>query len=325
MADSKLTALSAITAPISTDITYLVSDPGGSPAGKKMELSRVTDYAVCNGRLTLETGVPISTADQTAKTTLYFTPYKGNRIGLYDGSGAWTVLAFTELSLNISAFTASKPYDIFCYNNSGTAALEGLVWTDGTTRATALTAQDGIYVKTGATDRRYLGTIYVNSSGGQTDDAEAIRGVWNYYNRVRRSFYKTDTTNSWSYTTATWRSANNSTANRIAYILGFAEELINLRVDSNIFTQGSTANDAAIGLALDATNTNNATQVVFAAGNSTINIACSIYNYYSAIGYHYVQWTEYANVSGTGAGCTFYGDDGNPSHCKDGISGWIMG
>ena len=36
-------------------------------------------------RLTLESGVPVSTSDQIAKTTIYLTSYKGNTINFYDG------------------------------------------------------------------------------------------------------------------------------------------------------------------------------------------------------------------------------------------------
>jgi hypothetical protein len=45
-------------------------------------------YSGSNGvqdfRLTLESGVPVSSTDQTAKTTLYATPYLGNRIALFE-------------------------------------------------------------------------------------------------------------------------------------------------------------------------------------------------------------------------------------------------
>lgn len=41
MADSKLTALTEITAPALTDIMYLVATPGGTPAEKKLELTNL--------------------------------------------------------------------------------------------------------------------------------------------------------------------------------------------------------------------------------------------------------------------------------------------
>ena len=57
--------------------------------------------AGCDGRLTLETGVPLSTTDQLAKTIVYFTPYKGNRIALYSGT-TWNNLTFTEKHIDIT-------------------------------------------------------------------------------------------------------------------------------------------------------------------------------------------------------------------------------
>src|SRR5690606_1450792 len=37
------------------------------------------------GRLTLASGVPVMTTTQSAKSTLYYAPYKGNRIPIYNG------------------------------------------------------------------------------------------------------------------------------------------------------------------------------------------------------------------------------------------------
>lgn len=147
--------------------------------------AEVHKFFPAHGRLTLETGVPVSSTDQADKVALYYTPYVGKTIALYDGSSAWTLITFPQLSLDISGFTASKLYDVFCYNNSGTATLEGLVWTDDATRATALTFQDGVLVKTGATTRRYLGTIYMQADQ-KCDDTVTNRGVWNMYNREKR-------------------------------------------------------------------------------------------------------------------------------------------
>jgi hypothetical protein len=41
VASEKLTAQSAITTPVSTDILFLVSDPGGTPADKKITLANL--------------------------------------------------------------------------------------------------------------------------------------------------------------------------------------------------------------------------------------------------------------------------------------------
>ena len=211
MADAKLTALAALANPTSDDLIYVVDDAGGTPVSKKATLgSGLMSYGVCQGRLTLTTAVPVTTADVTGTATLYYTPYVGDQIGLYNASGTWSLLAFTEKNLSLGGYTASKPYDIFAYDNAGTLALESLIWTDGTTRATALTTQNGILVKTGATTRRYIGTIYINSTGGQTEDTDLQRYVWNFYNQEFRKL-KDDYSATHTYTTDAWRAWNNST------------------------------------------------------------------------------------------------------------------
>ena len=255
MADAKLTALDALANPTSDDLIYVVDDAGGTPVSKKATLgSGLMSYGVCDGRLTLTTAVPVTTADVTGTATLYYTPYVGDKIGLYNASGTWSVLTFTEKNLSLAGYTASKPYDIFAYDNAGTLALESLIWTDGTTRATALTTQNGILVKTGATTRRYLGTIYVNAAGGQTEDTVIQRFVWNYYNRVNRRMYKSSFT-SHTYATATWRSWNNDAAIRLEVVIGFQEEamFISMETQSKTFAEGGeTIAHTSIGY--DATN-----------------------------------------------------------------------
>jgi len=220
----------------------------GETTGMKYALA---PYHVCQGRLTLTTGVPVTTADVTAAATLYFTPYNGNAVGLFDGT-YWDILSFTELSLDISGYTASKPYDIWLYNNSGTAALDSTIWTDGVTRATELTTQDGIYVKTGAADRRYLGTIYINSSGGQTDDSVLKRNVWNYYNRKWRRLYVVEATGH-TYNSTTLRNWNNSLL-ALEVTCGVIEDTMVVTLYGNI-QAGNAASPARIAMTWNASTT----------------------------------------------------------------------
>lgn len=51
-----------------------------------------------SGRLTLTTNVPVTTSDVTNASTIYFTPYKGNIIWLYDGV-RWVSLNFPQISI----------------------------------------------------------------------------------------------------------------------------------------------------------------------------------------------------------------------------------
>lgn len=177
---------------------------------------------ICQGRLTLESGVPISTTDQTAKATLYFTPFRGNSIALYV-NGGWALRAFTEKSLSLAGYTTGKPFDIFGYDDAGVLAIESLVWTNDTTRATAIVYQDGIPVKSGDATRRLLGTIYTTATG-QTEDSLAKRMVWNVNNRVRRPLYKIAADATWSYNSNTYRQANNNAANQVEVVVGLSED-----------------------------------------------------------------------------------------------------
>jgi hypothetical protein len=79
------------------------------------------------------------------------------------------VAAFSEVSASLSGLTPNTNYDVLGYNNSGTLALDLVAWTNGTTRATALARQDGVLVKSGATTRRYLGTLRTTGTTGQTE------------------------------------------------------------------------------------------------------------------------------------------------------------
>ena len=176
-------------------------------------------------RLTLETGVPISTTDQTAKTTLYLTPYKGNQIAVYDGTSAWSTLTLSaDISITLAGLTAGLPYDVYVYSNAGTLALELTAWTNTTTRATARTLQNGVYVKTGATTRRYIGTIAIVATG-QCEDSSVKRMVYNYYNQVTRLAVLSNI-NSHAYATAAWRAWNNDAANsQVMFMLGDAQQV----------------------------------------------------------------------------------------------------
>ena len=314
-------------APALTDYCMTGQDPSGSPAMRRLTWQSILNlFNATNGitpilppgRLTLESGVPVSTADQADKTTLYYTLMTGNKIQLYSGTAWATYTIASELSLDISAFTASKPYDIWIYNNSGTATLDSTVWTDGTTRATALAYQDGRLVKSGATTRLYLGTIYMDSAQ-KCQDTVLRRFVWNYYNRVYKNLLVIETTNSWDYTSATWRSANNSTANRVEVITGVCEGmLVKLKAQGVSYNASACARFTGIGL--DVTNANNATikGKFDQAGTFTTS---SEYSSLLTCGYHFLQWTEYSDASGT---TTFKGDDGG-TNMQSGMSGEVLG
>ena len=90
------------------------------------------NYTIAQGRLTPSSGTPILSADVTGATTIYWTPYNGDMIGLYNGT-SWIVRQFSETSLSLSGLVQNALYDIFAYDNAGTLTLEALEWTAPTT------------------------------------------------------------------------------------------------------------------------------------------------------------------------------------------------
>ena len=200
------------------------------------------------GRLTLESGVPVSTTDQTAKTSVYFTPYVHNMIVLWDGAD-WCPTTFTEKTLALGTLTSGKPYDVFGYLSAGALVLESLAWTNDTTRATAVTLQDGRYCKSGDKTRLLLGSFYTTSTT-TTEDSEANRLVANVYNTVPRKGYKADSTNH-TYTTAAFRGWNGSTTSTaVKVILPLAQTMSfqpNMRALYTYFSAYDVATSTPIG------------------------------------------------------------------------------
>ena len=264
----------------------------------RRSLEQLADPRTCTGRLTLETGVAVSTSDQTAKTTVYFTPYFGARVSLHDGTG-WTLYTFSELSLALGSITSAKNYDIWLYNNSGTLTLQlSSAWTSDSARADAITTQDGIYVKSGDTTRRYLGTIRTTSTT-TTEDSLAKRYVWNanVENRVERPLYLLEGT-SHTYTSTTYRYWQNSSANIVSFVVGI--------IDKPVFLNGSFgsfASSASVGatnaLSLNWTSgTPSATTSVVTQvnGGNFILRGCSAWKHPS-LGYNYIAALEQSSAA----------------------------
>lgn len=276
-----------------TDISLTIADDAGNGETDVTIAftgsgSGSTPYSLCQGRLTLTSGTPVTTSDVTAATTLYFTPYKGDQVGLYTGS-AWEMKTFSELSLSLSGYTADKNYDIWAYDNSGTVTLDSTVWTNDTTRATALTTQDGIYVKSGATTRRYLGTIRITGTTGQCEDSENKRYVWNYYNRTVRSLYRAGHGSNYTYNSSSFRAANADATQAVYLVAGVSEDAVHL--ENTVRSSGGTG--AILGITPDGTgepprDAQQSTQITAA---DTTNVA--VYVGIPAAGYHYytrVEW-----------------------------------
>lgn len=237
------------------------------------------------GRLTLESGVPVSTTDQTAKTTIYYTPYTHNIVTLWDGN-RWQPVVFAETSLALGTLTSGKPYDVFAYLSAGALALELLAWTNDSTRATVVTLQDGRYCKSGDKTRLCLGSICTTSTT-TTEDSAVNRYVSNMFNRVERNL-EVYVSASHTYGTGTFREYNNNTVARVNL----------MACESGILAQGSIQVNRNAGYSVFGAWLNGASQLSqtgarLSIGGSDYTLSVP-YSWAAPAGKNYVTAYEYA-------------------------------
>jgi len=231
-----------------------------------------------------------------SSSTLYYTPYNGNVVTLYDGTN-WVLSEFDEIALPLGTVTSELPYDVFIYLTGSTLALELVAWTSTFVRATELVLLDGNYVKNISGLHRYVGTICPNSTTTTIDDAGGLissgvggtRYVYNAQNQIIRQLFVVETT-TWTYATATWRAARGSTTNRVKFVVGLPGGLVTafIRAAHTV----NISSDCAVGAALNATDTNHA--LLFRQGliGGQFTTQNAVYQDYAPVGANYLQWVE---------------------------------
>jgi hypothetical protein len=207
---------------------------------------------VQNGRVYLTSGTPVTMADQTAKTTIYFGPWRGNQIALYTAS-AWELKTFAEVSCSVPA-TTNTPFVILVYDNSGTVTLTTVNWTNATTPGSAATAyQDGVEVLASDHSKRVVGWGCTTGTSGQTELSQINMLLVNRDNRVRRLAIKGDATQH-SYTSSTiraWNGANAST-DRINFLLPDVSYQFSVRFSAIVgVSSGGAGARADLGVSVD--------------------------------------------------------------------------
>lgn len=276
----------------------------------------------CGGRLTLTSGTPVTTSDVTAATNVYFTPYLSGYISLYNSTlQVWQSWPFSEITIAVPAST-SQMYDVFAYISSGAVACEVVAWTNDTTRATALALQNGVYVKSGSTDRRYIGSFRTTTVSGQTEDSYGKRLVYNYNNRVIKSVGVNDSTGSWTYSTATWRYARNQSTNRVEVVVGVVEDQATVN-GTVIWSEGGAGLLTAVpGIGINANNANSATINATRSGSSGTDACTCFFGWtgFLAAGFNYIAWLEYGAGSSTQ---TWYGGAAGNAGRSSGITGFV--
>lgn len=292
------------------------------------------------GRLTLVTGEPVMSSEQANKQNVYYTPYTGSMLPIYDGTG-WRERTFSELTLALAGsanWATDSNFDLFVYDDQGTLRLlTGPAWTNDTTRATALERVNGLLMNaasmtgrygasstvTVAQDRGlYVGTMRTNASGQTTWElgGTAAGGdpgklfLWNCYNRVLHSATVVDSTDSWTYGSSTIRKKNDSDSNRVTYVVGLAEDSI--LSENTSYAVNSAGGGFGAGIGVDSTSAFSGNTGNFSGVASNVDSLDALYRGTPGIGLHFLQAIETGNATGTQ---TFYGDAGAPTLVVKGL------
>jgi hypothetical protein len=196
------------------------------------------------GRLTLVSGTPVMTANETAQGTVYYTPFLHSQVPCWDGVGL-SSQPFSELSvvLDSTNFLSTKLYDWFIFLHAGAPTLGyGPAWSSNTARSAALTTTKpytnnaSITLRTSSSQTYtipagqafYIGTAYATANGqtgmafvtAATGGGGGILGLYNGYNQVLIQAQEQDDTDNWSYASTTWRVADGSANNSLSYVDG---------------------------------------------------------------------------------------------------------
>ena len=307
-------------------------------------------YPDPGGRLTLTSATPVLVADAANQTTIYYALYAHDLVPLYDGTN-WDVFRFTELSIAMAAsanWAANSNFDCFVYNDGGTLRLvTGPAWTSDTGRGagagttelvrlngrwTNAVSMTGRYaaastVTVGISQGLYVGTIRTTGSAGTTtweiggiaaNGDPALLYLWNMYNRVSIAVNSRDSTNSWTYQTDTWRSANASNTCRVTFVRGLNEDGIWALHGSISNPTSSSSGQGGVGLDTTSGNSGLASST-YRDASSVIVGSTGLYAAVPGLGLHFVQAVEKCDT--VVAALTFYGTGAVDSGLENAQSG----
>lgn len=239
---------------------------------------------------------------------LIFLPDKGIYVFCYE-SGAWAqkLIPTTTGSVACTGLTGSTAYYLYAYDNGGTLTLD--------LSQTAPTTQDGIFVKTGVTNRTLIARCYTNSSGAVVtfNEDTSKHFLNNVYNKRLFSIQKEETTANWTYNSTTLHPLNNNSANKVEFVAD-GQNLVLGHISITVLVNSDASLSRGIGaIGLDSTSVNASDRDYTTQIGGAYAPSVSNYKGIPSAGYHYLQALEKNSVAAVT--CNFYGSQAN-SECK---------
>jgi len=253
------------------------------------------------GRLTLTSNTPLMTSDVTAATAVYYTPYVGNSIPIYNGT-SFSNNTFSQLTMTLSTTnqTSGDIYDLFVFIHSSTVTIgAGPAWSSSTSRGTGsgttqLTQFNGFWVNANtitltngsttyssipADEATYVGSVYMTANGetavnfkpsAAAGGTANVVGIWNAYNSAPISSLCSDSNTSWTDASTSWQpldypaGSGGGTYNRVTYLDGLGQSSVKGTVTTIAYN--ATAGDGDF-IGIDQDSTTNS-PIVFASNQS---------------------------------------------------------
>lgn len=255
------------------------------------------------GRLSLSSTTPVMSGD-TISDTIYYVPYSGDTVSIYDGKN-WAATRLTgTVSLSIAALAANTVHDVFLGTDETSWSMTCVPWADDLNRNVELSRVDGIFVSPSDSSLRYVGTIRTNGAG-QVEATEINYCIWNAYNQIKvevsTRFYAP-----WGYQTPVWTSYGSSSTNgeaRVSFVTGLAS-VVSMKSNQNLFKGYG---GVWLGPILNPSDPNSFPRT---AANATGGYAASsaFLTQTSPGGYNYVQSISTGVGGGGFSECSTYGE-----------------
>lgn len=309
-----------VTAALTADADLVEISQGGVSMQAALSLLR---FMTPGGRLTLQSGKPVMTADQVATANVYYAAHAHSCLPI---AGSFFLIPSNQIQLILDSTNhlSGNLYDVAAINIAGVPTLvTGPAWSSSSSRGSgAGTAEieqgpNGLWrnkvswahswnngvdkgaVAAGAA--AILGTIYATANGqtgcafnpaAAASGSNNIIGLFNHYNRVRVTATMLSTDGNYTYSTAAWRAANASNGYRISWVDGLGAIFAKGHVSANLFN-GNAASGNLIGIAFNSTSA----PVGFVGNNSsTQNFTCaSAGTAPPVLGFNFAQAVERAD------------------------------
>lgn len=273
--------------------------------------------------LSLQQGNPSPTAD-AAGGTIYFVPHQERSTEIYDGS-AWQLRPYAgelSLALNATAHPASTGFDLFeFWDGSAVQIGTGPAWSTDVTRSAAVESLDGTLVNSAAISvLTASGAVTVGArqvklrggfrttTAGQTADTQRQRLVSDLFNPRQRSLARTDSADTWMWSSTFFHQANANALNQVEVFSAAGGGAVWVRASGYMINLAGYVVSGFVGVGVNSTTADSSQMKNPSAGSNTFPILPGWADYVGQVplGFTRYVWLE----RGNGGSQMWVGDNG---------------